>query len=62
MRRLESPPDVMVYMPSRMPGRSSAMKKAPLILMTINGLLWGGLVWMGFDGERALKQARAQSY
>lgn len=28
------------------------MKKAPLILMTINGFVWGGLVWMGFDGEK----------
>jgi len=31
------------------------MKKAPLILIAINGLLWGGLVCMGFGGEKGVE-------
>jgi hypothetical protein len=31
------------------------MKKAPLVLMALNGLAWGGLVWMGFDGEKGVE-------
>ncbi len=25
------------------------MKTAPLVLMALNGLVWGGLSWMGWD-------------
>jgi hypothetical protein len=31
------------------------MKRAPLILMAVNGFAWGGLVWMGFDGEKGVE-------
>ena len=31
------------------------MKKAPLILMALNALVWGGLAWMGFDGEKGVE-------
>jgi hypothetical protein len=31
------------------------MKKSTLILLALNGLAWGGLVWMGFDGEKGVE-------
>jgi hypothetical protein len=31
------------------------LKKAPLILMAFNGIVWSGLVWMGFDGEKGVE-------
>jgi hypothetical protein len=33
------------------------VKKAPLILMALNGLVWGGLSWMGWG---AMKDVLAQ--
>ena len=34
------------------------MKKSTLILLVLNGLVWGGLVWIGFGGEKSV-EARA---
>jgi hypothetical protein len=31
------------------------MKIRPLILPAVNGIVWSGLVWMGFDGEKAVE-------
>lgn len=32
------------------------MKFRPLILPTANALIWGFLVWIGFDGEKYIEQ------
>jgi hypothetical protein len=31
------------------------MKLTSLILPAINGIVWGGLFWMGFDGEKGVE-------
>jgi hypothetical protein len=31
------------------------MRLKPLILPALNGVVWGGLVWMGFEGEKAVE-------
>jgi len=38
------------------------MKKAPLILMALNGLVWGGLSWMGWDGIKSIEAQHAAGY
>ena len=38
------------------------MKKAALILPAINGLVWGGLSWMGWDGIKYIESQHAAGY
>ena len=38
------------------------MKKAALILPVTNGLVWGGLSWMGWDGIQYIESQHAAGY
>ena len=38
------------------------MKKAPLILMALNGLVWGDLSWHGWDGIKYIESQHAAGY
>ena len=38
------------------------MKKAPLVLMALNGLAWGGLSWMGWEGIKYIESQHATGY
>jgi hypothetical protein len=38
------------------------MKKSPLVLMALNGFIWGGLSWMGWDGIRYIESQHAAGY
>lgn len=38
------------------------MKKAPVVLMALNGFVWGGLSWMGWDGIKGIAAQHAAGY
>ena len=38
------------------------MKKAPLVLMALNGLAWGCLSWMGWNGIKYIESQHATGY
>ena len=38
------------------------MKKAPLILMALNGLVWGDLSWHGWNGIKYIESQHATGY
>lgn len=38
------------------------MKKASLVLPAINGLVWGGLSWIGWDGIKYIESQHATGY
>jgi NADH:ubiquinone oxidoreductase subunit H len=38
------------------------MKKAPLVLMSLNGVAWGGLARLGWDGIKTIELQHAAGY
>jgi len=38
------------------------MKKASLALMVLNGFVWGGLSWMGWDGIKSIEAQHVLGY